>query len=70
MESCGNLLDNDYFFCPKLFDNFIFPIAHLGMPIAPARDLTSVADKSHITKVMFLSALARPRFNYATCQWF
>ncbi|KAG7367330.1 hypothetical protein IV203_030001 [Nitzschia inconspicua] len=30
----------------------------------------SVAHKSHITKVMFLSAVARPRYNNTTRQWF
>ena len=30
----------------------------------------SVAHKSHITKVMFLSALARPQYNYTTRQQF
>jgi hypothetical protein len=30
----------------------------------------TVSHKSHIRKVMFLCAVARPRFNYATNSWF
>jgi hypothetical protein len=37
--------------------------------VVPPRTI-SVQHKSHITKVMFLCALARPRYNNTTRQWF
>jgi hypothetical protein len=32
--------------------------------------MITVACKSFTTKVMFISALARPQYNYTTRQWF
>lgn len=36
----------------------------------PDPECGSTRHKSHITKVLFLSAVARPRFNHTTRQWF
>jgi hypothetical protein len=39
-------------------------------PNKPLPRTKTAQHKSHITKVMFLCALARPRYNNTTCQWF
>jgi hypothetical protein len=39
-------------------------------PNEPTPAPKTVQHKSHITKVMFLCALARPRYNNTTRQWF